>query len=161
MSLVYMKYGTKIKGEVTSEGHEGWIECTSFQFGTGRGIGNPTGTAATRETGSVNVSEIVITKINDVASEPLFRESLDGKAADCIIEFTKSNDAGGFECYIQLTLGECLVSSFSMSSGGEKPVESLSLSFTKITYKYIPYDSAHKPLSPLTGGYDLKATKAF
>jgi type VI secretion system secreted protein Hcp len=161
MSLVYLKYGTKIKGEVTSEGHEGWVECTSLQFGTGRGLGNPTGTAGTRETGTVNVSEIVVTKINDIASEPLFRESLDGKGVDCIVEFTKSNDSGGFETYIQLKLSECLISSYSMSSGGEKPVESLSLNFTKIEYKYIPYDSAHKALSPLTGGYDLKLTKAF
>jgi type VI secretion system secreted protein Hcp len=161
MSLIYLKYGDKVKGEVTSEGHEKWIELNSLQFGTGRGIGNPTGTAATRETGSVNVSEIVVTKINDVASEPLFRESLDGKAVEATIHLTKSNDSGGFETYLELKLTECLISGYSMSSGGDKPTESLSLNFTKIEYKYIPYDSAHKPLSPLTGGYDLKATKAF
>lgn len=161
MSLVYLKYGDKIKGEVTAEGHEGWIECTSFQFGTGRGIGNPTGTAATRETGSVNVSEVHISKINDIASQPLFRASLDGKAVDGVVEFTKSNETGGFETYIQLKLSECLISSFSMSSHGEKPTESLSLSFTKVEYKYIPYDSAHKPKTAMVGGYDLKLTKAF
>jgi type VI secretion system secreted protein Hcp len=150
MSLVYLKFGDKVKGEVTAHGHEKWIELSSMQFSTSRGVGNPTGTAGTRERGTVSVSDVVVTKINDIASESVFRESLDGKAVDALIEFTKSKDAGGFECYIQLKLSECLVSSYSMSSGGEKPVESLS--FTKIEYKYIPYDSNHKPLSALTGG---------
>jgi type VI secretion system secreted protein Hcp len=161
MSLVYLKYGDKVKGEVTSEGHKEWIELTSCQFGTGRALGNTTGTAASRETGSVNVSEIVCTKINDIASEPVFRESLDGKAVDAVIHFTKSNDSGGFETYLELKLTECLISSYSLSSGGDKPSESLSLNFTKIEYKYIPYDAAHKPLAAKIGGYDLKATKAF
>jgi type VI secretion system secreted protein Hcp len=161
MSLIYLKYGDKIKGEVTAEGHVDWVELNSLQFGTGRGIGNPTGTSASRETGTVNVSEIVVTKMNDVSSEPLFRESLDGKAVTAEIDLTKSNDAGGFETYLKLTLTECLISGYSMSSGGDKPTESLSLNFTKIEYKYIPYDSAHKAKPPLTGGYDLKATKAF
>jgi type VI secretion system secreted protein Hcp len=161
MSLIYLKYGDKIKGEVTSEGHKDWIELTSCQFGTARGLGKPTGTSGSRETGSVHVSEVTCTKVNDVASEPLFRESLDGKAKEALIHFTKSNDAGGFETYLELKLTECLVGSYSLASGGDKPTESLSLNFTKIEYKYIPYDSAHKPLSPLTGGYDLKATKAF
>jgi type VI secretion system secreted protein Hcp len=161
MSLVYLKYGDKIKGEVTSEGHKEWIELTSCQFGTGRALGSPTGTAAGRETGSVNISEIVCTKVNDVASEPLFRESLDGKAQLATIHFTKSNDSGGFEAYTEQKLTECLISGYSLSSGGDKPTESLSLNFTKVEYRYIPNDAAHKPLSPLTGGYDLKATKAF
>src|SRR5262245_35642287 len=104
MSLIYLKYGTKCPGEVTAAGHEKWIELNSLQFGTGRGIGSPTGTSASRETGSVNVSEIVVTKMNDFASEPLFRESLDGKACEAIIELTKSNDSGGFETYLKLTL---------------------------------------------------------
>ena len=161
MSLIYLKYGDKIKGEVTSEGHKDWVMLESMSFGTSRGLGSPTGQAATRETGNVSVSDIVGNKTNDISSEPLFRESLDGKAQTATIHFTKSNDSGGFETYMELKLTECLVSSYSMASSGEKPTESLTLSFTKIEYKYIPYDAAHKPLSPLTGGYDLKLTKAF
>src|SRR5882757_6784495 len=118
MSLVYMQYGD-IEGEVSAAGHEKWIMLDSVDFGTNRGITNPIGQTATRETGQVQVSEVHVTRTNDKASQPLFRASLDGKAKDCVIEFTKSNDAGGFETYMQLKLSECLVGSCRTRSDGE------------------------------------------
>ena len=64
---LYMEYDT-IKGDVTAEGHEGWIELNSFQWGLGRGISSPTGAAADRESAAPSVSEITVTKAADISS---------------------------------------------------------------------------------------------
>ena len=75
---IYMKYAA-LKGDVTASGHETWIELNSFQWGVGRGISSPTGASADRESSAPSVSEITVTKANDVASAPLLNEALQGE----------------------------------------------------------------------------------
>jgi type VI secretion system secreted protein Hcp len=45
--------------------------------------------------------------------------------------------------YLTLTLTNNMISGYSISSGGDRPMESLTLNFTKIEYKNIPRDIAH------------------
>jgi type VI secretion system secreted protein Hcp len=123
-----------IPGDVTSEGHEKWIEVGSLQHGVGRGISSPTGGSADREASAPSVSEIVVTKSQDNASQGLFRASLDGEGKLVKIDFCRTKTGGGQEAYMQLELENTMISGFSMSSGGDRPSESLSLNFTKITY---------------------------
>ena len=67
---IYMKYNDgAVKGDVTAEGHEAWIECNSFQWGVGRGISSPTGASADRESSAPSVSEIVVTKPSEAVRE--------------------------------------------------------------------------------------------
>jgi type VI secretion system secreted protein Hcp len=56
---------------------------------------------------------------------------------------------------MEITLENTLISSYSMSSGGDRPMESLSLNFTKIEFKAIPYDEKGKAGSPATVNYNL------
>ena len=74
---VYMKF-EGIDGDATHQGHEKWIECTSFQWGTGRSIMTPVGRAANRESSAPSISEVTITKASDVASIKLFQEAVTG-----------------------------------------------------------------------------------
>ena len=46
-----------------------------------------------------------------------------------------------------------------MSSGGDRPSETVSLSFTKITSNYIVYDDNGKQTSKFPAGYDLELGK--
>ena len=55
-------------------------------------------------------------------------------------------------------LTNTLVSSYSCSSGGDKPMESVSLNFTKFEYKYITRDAKGSP-TPKTASYDLATAK--
>ena len=74
---IYMKYGTKIKGESLAEGHkgtEGWIEINSVQWGCSRGINTPVGGSGKREASAPSVSEITVTKLMDSTS-PLLATS--------------------------------------------------------------------------------------
>ena len=154
---IYVKYGA-IEGDVTADGHEKWIEVNSCQFGVGRGISSPTGGSADREASAPSISEIVVTKPTDVASTKLFDESLEGEGTDVTIDFCKT-DKGKLETYMTYTLTNTMISGFSMSSGGDRPQESLSFNFTKIEFKNTAMGAANDTGSPDAVTYDLAAGK--
>jgi type VI secretion system secreted protein Hcp len=155
---IYVKYG-EIKGDLTAEGHkgtDGWFEVSSFQWGVGRGISAPTGSATDRESSAPSVSEIVVTKTMDVTSYRLLDEALQGEGVACVIHFCKT-DKGKLETYCSYTLEDCMVSGYSVSSGGDRPSESISINFTKIEYGYVSFDDkgASKESPKVT--YDIAA----
>ena len=154
---IYMKYAA-LKGDVTASGHETWIELNSFQWGVGRGISSPTGASADRESSAPSVSEITVTKANDVASAPLLNEALQGEGVDVQIDFCKT-DKGNLEVYQTYTLTNTMISGYSTSSGGDRPSESLSLNFTKIEYKITGMKAAGETGSPFPVTYDLAQAK--
>jgi type VI secretion system secreted protein Hcp len=142
---IYMNY-TNITGDVNSAGHENWVELGSFQWGVGRGItAADAGSNSDREGSLPSVSEIVVTKTTDSASPNLFRASCGkGPAATsqpCTIDFC-TTDANNPQTYLQFQLDNTLVSGYSMSSGGDRPSESISLNFTKITMNNTPETAA-------------------
>jgi type VI secretion system secreted protein Hcp len=129
---IYMEYdGGKIKGDVTADGHKDWIELNSFQWGVGRGISSPTGGAKDRESSAPSLSEITVTKAQDAASGGLLTESYQGEGVKVKIEFCKT-DAGKLETFLTYELEDAMISGYSVSSGGDRPSESLSLNFVTI-----------------------------
>ena len=66
--------------------------------------------------------------------------------------------AGKTDVYLAYELSECGVSGYSISTGGDKPTESLTINFTKIMCTYTERDPKVGG-SPDTVGYDLKAMK--
>jgi len=156
---IYMNYDSlAIKGDVTEEGHKDWIELNSFAWGVGRGISSPTGAAADRESSAPSVSEITVTKASDTGTVKLVNEALQGEGKTVIIDFTKT-DKGKLEVYATYTLTECMISGYSVSSGGDRPSESLSLNFTKIECKNTPNKGVGEQASPETVIYDLASAK--
>jgi type VI secretion system secreted protein Hcp len=119
-----------LRGDVTAKGYEGWIELQSAQLGASRSISTPT---AGKGAGKVSVSEITVTKLQDAASSALFRQSLHGEGKMIVIVFVKDGSA-----YMTIVLRDALISSYSVSGHGgassDRPMESLSLNFTQITY---------------------------
>ena len=158
----YLKYDAIKKGESKAKGHEGdkgWIEVGSIQFGVGRGISTPVGMSSKREASAPNVSEVVCTKLMDSTSPLIFQEALRGAAQKAQIDLVETHEEQ-LETYLSMTMENCLIASYSVSSGGDRPSESFSLNFTKIEYKYTPYDDKHKPGTPVPVTYDLTtATK--
>ena len=154
---IYLEY-EGVPGEVTEEGHKGWIEIHSFQWGVGRGISTPVGSASKRESSSPSVSEVVLSKATCKASAKLFNEATVGQAKKAVIEFTETGPSQQ-EVYLRFELTNALISGYSLSSGGDRPSESLSLNFTKVEMKYTPYDDKHKAGSPIPAGYDLVTAK--
>ncbi|MFY9299758.1 MAG: type VI secretion system tube protein Hcp [Candidatus Nitrosotenuis sp.] len=153
---IYMKYDG-IDGEVAVQGHEREIELNSFQFGIARAIGSP-GAGSGRESSAPSISEIVVTKVMDKASPKLFEQALVGTPRKVDIFFVL-NTGSGPVTYAQYTLEDVLVSRYSVSSGGDRPTESLSLNFAKITFKHTVIDQQGKPGSSESVGYDLALGK--
>jgi type VI secretion system secreted protein Hcp len=130
---IFMKFGDK-KGDVDTTQYKTWILCHSFQFGSGRGISSATASGGNRQGSHASVSEVTISKILDPASLHLWRDSLDGKLNTTVdIAFTVA-DADNSE-YLHVTLWDTGVSGWSVSSGGDRPSESISLNFSKIQLK--------------------------
>ena len=159
---IFMEYdGGGIKGDATAESHTDWITLTSCQFGVGRGISTPTGSAENREATTCSVSEIVVTKMMDAASGPLWQELVKNTTGkDVTIDFT-STSGGADNTFMYVKLTNTLVSSMSFSSGGDRPSESIALNFTKIETKYM---EQAKEGTDASGGavvtYDLALSKA-
>ncbi|VTS01236.1 Uncharacterized protein OS=Azospirillum lipoferum (strain 4B) GN=AZOLI_1016 PE=4 SV=1: DUF796 [Gemmata massiliana] len=155
---VYVKYG-KIVGNVTEANHKDWVEVNSFQWGVGRGIGSPVGKSANREASAPSVSEIVVTKEMDKSSFAWLQEALTGKGVECTIHFC-STDGKNLRMYAEYKLTNCMVSGCSVSSGGDRPTESLSINFTKIEYAFKEYGQDNSVTDSPRVSYDLATAAA-
>jgi type VI secretion system secreted protein Hcp len=155
---IFIKYGSNV-GEATAEGYKEWIEVDSFQWGVGRGISSPVGGSSKRESSAPSVSEITVTKTMDKASPLMLKEAIGGKGSVVKIELTRTDEAGKHLAYQKYILTDTLVSGYSLSSGGDRPSESLSLNFVKIDSEYIAIDN--KGGATTTGHviYDLSQAK--
>mgnify|MGYP000038197889 CR=1 FL=1 len=149
---IFMNYDN-IKGETTAKGHEDWIDLLSLDWGVQRGITARVGTSKDREATSADVSELRITKYMDNTTPYLFKEAWVGKGKAVQIHLTKTGDT--LENYMEYTLKDCMISGYRVNTEGERPVEEITLSFTKIEQKYTPYDDNHKAASPVSNGYDV------
>jgi len=158
---IYMNYDG-IKGDVTEDGHTDWIELSSLQFGVGRAIGGTaSGAAKGREASLCNVSEITVTKPSDSSSQDLMREAMIGAVPGKTVKFEFVTTGAGdkADTYTKFTLDECMISGYSISSGGDRPMESLSLNFTKIEYQMMQGKTGGELDSPKTGYFDLRTAK--
>jgi type VI secretion system secreted protein Hcp len=155
---IYLKYDG-IDGEATHQDHQKWIDISSMQFGIGRAISTPAGSTANREASEPSVSEVTLSKQMDGASPKLFTESATGNVGKTVkIDLVSTGSPGN--TYVTYTLTNALISAYSVSTGGDRPSESISISFTKIEYKFIPYDANNKAGTPVTVSYDLATTKS-
>lgn len=140
--MILLKLG-KINGSSAIEGHEKWITLDSLQFGVGRAI-SVVGGGADRDTSNPSFSEVTAAKSMDISSPDIFMEAVGGKAADkAEIHFIQTAEQKT-QPFLKLTLEGSLVSSYSMSSGGERPSESFSINFTKIEYQYDAFSGTKK-----------------
>ncbi len=154
---IYMKYD-KIVGDATEEGHKDWITLHSFQFGVGRGISTPTGSGKLRESSAPSVSEITVTKGQDGSTIPIMTEGYQGQGKDCTIDFV-STEAGQLRTYLSFKLYNTMISGYSLSSGGDRPSESISLNFTKIETKTTEYKEDNTPGKQLSLIWDIATAK--
>ena len=155
---IYMKFG-KVDGPVMTDGFVKWIELNSFQFGVHRSVSSGGG-GKTRESSAPNISEIIVTKNLDISSSKLYQDAVAG-TFDTKVEIkltTTTKDK--VETFLTYEFENCGVSSYSMSSGGDRPTESMSLNFLKVTYMPSPLDKSGHVKKGAVVHYDLLQMKA-
>lgn len=146
-----------LEGDVTAAGHEGWIECESLQWGVGRSISTPTGSSQERESSAPSISEVSVVKNMDKCTPKLFEQACVGTSKLVKIDLVQTGEQ--LDTYMSYELENSLISGYSVSTGGDRPSESVSLNFTKLVMKYTPYDNKHNPGSPIPAGYDVSLGK--
>ncbi|MEM1432626.1 MAG: type VI secretion system tube protein Hcp [Pseudomonadota bacterium] len=156
---IYLKFDTEIKGDSQTDGHENWITLDSVQLGVGRAI-SASGASTDRETSNPSFSELTCNKSSDISSCELFAQSIHGKSlGKGTVNFVNTHE-GKPQIYLQYIMHEPIVSSFSQSSGGDRPAESFAINFTKLVMLYQQFDGAKK-VADMTKGWDLRTGKEF
>ena len=151
---IYMKV-PGVDGAVTASGYEKWIPLDSMQFGVGRHIDMTVGDTTNRESSRPSFSEITVSKLSDDSSAGLFNESILNSGAKKIeIALCRTNN-DKIEEYMKYTLTDALISSFSMSSGGDLPSESISISYVHLEVSYTTRDAKGGVSGPVRVAYDL------
>ena len=158
--MILIKFATEIKGQANVDGHIGWINVDSMQWGVGRGIASQQAGSAKREVSSPSVSELTFSRSSDMASPELFYQACGGVSlGKCTIHLLQVIENKP-QVYLIIELEDALVSSYSISSGGDLPADSFSINFTKISYQYDTFDGK-KITTGTPKKWDLAANKTF
>lgn len=155
---IYVKYDG-IDGEATQADHKKWLDVGSIQWGVGRAISATSGSTSNREASEPSVSEVTLSKMMDSSSPKFFTEAVTGAVGKKVVIHLVTTGSPG-KTYAEYTLTNALVSSYSMSTGGDRPAESLSISFTKLEFKFTPYDDKNNAKTPIVVSYDISTTKS-
>jgi type VI secretion system secreted protein Hcp len=128
------------------------IQLDSFQWGVGTEttVGSATGGAGS---GKIKFNDITVTKRMDKTSPLLLQQEFTGKSGAVSIDFCRK--AGG-QPYAEYKLDNGLISSYSVSSGGDMPTESISINFTKVTFSFF-YTAPDGSLATSTVSFDILA----
>ena len=158
--MILLKFDPELKGDSKVEKHEGWISIDSLQWGVGRGI-STSGAGADRDTSNPSFSEVSISKNMDVASAQIMLEAACGKAfKTATLHFiqTGGKEAKG-QHYLEIILDHPILSSYGMSSGGDRPNESVSINYNGIKMQYDQLTDGKVVAKGEPKGYDLKVNK--
>jgi type VI secretion system secreted protein Hcp len=104
-------------------------------------------------------SEVLATKDTDASSWQLLQQAYQGKGVTVVIDFVRPDGGGNAVVYLEVTLTNCMISGRTLSSGGDAPSESVSLSYTAVQYQYTSTNADGTMSStPNNVGYDLGTT---
>ena len=144
-----------IDGDVTDPGHEDWITAESIDWGVVRAIASDIGRSTDRESTQPSISEITVTKTMDISSPQLFLQACRGPAMEEVTIHICRTGEDEAEPYMEYVLGDCMISGYQVSSGGERPKEVVSLSFTSLQMTYTPSEKEGESGDPIAAEYDL------
>ncbi|HEY5057424.1 MAG TPA: type VI secretion system tube protein Hcp [Gaiellaceae bacterium] len=126
-----------ITGEVTTAGHEGEIEVSSFSWGVSNvtNVGSSTGGGA----GKASFNEFSITKTTDSASPALFLDCAAGRTIQSATLSLNHELNGGTDEFMKVVLTDVFVTSFQEAGaeqGDDRPTEEVSFAFAKLEFVY-------------------------
>lgn len=158
--MIVLKFATEIKGQSTVDGHAGWINVDSMQLGVGRSITAQAGGSAKREVSSPSVSEVTFSRQADMASPELFFQACGGVSlGKCEIHVLQVIENKP-QVFMKIELEDALISSYSLSGGGETANDSFAVNFSKISYQFDTFDGK-KITTGTAKKWDLSANKTY
>ena len=160
MDLLLFKPGDDIKGESQIKGHEDWIELFSYSHGISMQVTSDQSNTM-RTSGKPTHQEFTVTKYLDGATPKLNEYCNKGDSIGTCTVIIGRNDNGAALPIITYTLEEVVISSIEVrGGGGAKPVEELSLNYTKIKWEYVQQKSSTEKKGNNSTVWDLKKNQA-
>jgi type VI secretion system secreted protein Hcp len=149
-----------LPGDSQVAGHVNEIDVLSISFGASQtGIREAGGKASPRRS---SLSTFSIQKKADKASPKLFLACATGQYIPTAVLTFRDIEAGTAPHeYLTITLSDVFISSYQVSdsSGGDLAYESVSISFSKIEYKYVGRQPNGQPLPPVVVTFDVVKNK--
>jgi type VI secretion system secreted protein Hcp len=150
MATIFM-LAAPFKGESKAKGYEGNVDLDSVGYGVNQAyrVEQQGGGA------QANGSDITCTKGQDGSSPLIQQFCMNGETIPTVeIHVTKQLKDTPILVY-KIVLGNVVVSSYSMSSGGDSIHESFSLNYGVLKIEYTPVDEKGKKGGAVTAGYDF------
>jgi len=117
-----------VRGSTTN--YPNTIDINSFSWGVNNsGMGSQGSGAGA---GKVNMQDLSFTKRIDKSSPVLYSLFKSGKRTGNAVLSVGNGDG----TYTQLSLSNVMVSGYGLSNSGDRPTESVTLNFSKITFSY-------------------------
>ena len=145
---MYKQYGNNKASSVSAD-FPSWIPLDSMAFSKSRP------TSSNFVSGAPQFTAITITKQMDVSSVPLMQQLLASGPQTAKIDFATNTGTGKELTFAQYDLTNALVTGYSVSSGGDRPSESKTLQFQKISFTYTPINNDGTLGTPSTVAWDL------
>ena len=149
VAAIYLKM-EPFRGKVTAEGFEKWIQIGSLALGVENSVPLSGG-----KSGATSVGPLVMTKLLDQTS-PLFALAASEGRTFPIAEIVLANvGTDQIEPYYSIILENVIITQNDISTGGDRPIETISLRYGKIKRKFIPFDDRGVSRSPVESCWDV------
>jgi type VI secretion system secreted protein Hcp len=150
-----------IKGESADASHQGWIECTSAQWGVLQPKSATASTAGGHTAERCEHKSISLTKVTDLASPILMQTCSAGRTIPkAKLEFMRADGDGNPVKYYEVELENVLIGGMhQVIHDGSILQDSMSLKFSKVKWKYTQQRIGGGAGGNTTGGWDLAANR--
>jgi type VI secretion system secreted protein Hcp len=155
---IYMRYGSVKQGDSTQrgfEGKDGWMNVHDFGWSMQRNFAkDQVGRALNREATQAQAGDITVSKDVDHASGSILQAATTGyKGETCEIVFLRTGNPG--DPYLKFTLSDTLVKTLNLSGQSERPMEHLTLSFTKVEIECKTLDESNVSEDTMRINYNI------
>ena len=155
MNVLIIDMGSDVKGESSLPDYGGKIELLSFSHGVAMQITGDV-SSSDRASRKPNHQDMVVTKYLDATSPVLNQACCEGKLFPQVEIIIGHNDSGRMVESMRYTISNVLISSVSIGGGGgDRPVETLTLNYNKITWRYTSQKSIAGEKEIVVGKWDL------
>jgi type VI secretion system secreted protein Hcp len=150
-----------IKGESMDDKHKDWIECKSVQFSVMQPKSATSSTGGGHTAERVEMSDISITKLADLATPILLQTCAAGKTIPkAKLEFMRADGNGDRVKYFEIQLENVLIGEVQPSvTEGDFMHENVGLKFSKVKYMYTQQKVSGGAGGNTSGGWDLAINK--
>lgn len=136
-----------IKGESKRADHEDEIDCFGAEWRVAQSTSSSTGSGRTRS--RAQISDFTVHKWMDAASPYLALACMQGKSFPEIVFMARKDSGDAHLDYLQVTMKDCLISGYQMAqktledAAGDMVAETVTISFEKMTFKYVVQATDH------------------